>query len=282
MEQRTYTNILDAFRDVRRAALLGAPGAGKTTTLRKLAVKLAETAQADPEAPLPLLVRLDRWANGVAGLLGFVGDSLPALGPAAVEKLTASGRAVLLLDGLNELPPVERARKVQQILDVEAAGVFVSCREEDYTDNLRLGLDELRLEPLTPPQVREALRKRVTRRGEQVEAADRMFWDLAGDQLLAGVLQKWLDAGATETEFWTVKAPQEQKAAYGKTSGEDDLAVARAHFQYAQPDEAGVRPVHAEHAVRRVGEGEPESATEPGGVVRVVRATTAGAGEDAQ
>ncbi len=52
-EPRDYANILNAFPRIRRAALLGRPGAGKSTTLRRLAADLAERALSDPQPPLP-------------------------------------------------------------------------------------------------------------------------------------------------------------------------------------------------------------------------------------
>jgi hypothetical protein len=48
---KNYDDILTAFGEVPRAALLGAPGAGKSTTLRKLALELARRALAEPKAP---------------------------------------------------------------------------------------------------------------------------------------------------------------------------------------------------------------------------------------
>lgn len=59
-EARTYEDIAQAFVQVRRAVLLGEPGAGKTTTLWKLARDALEAALADEAAPVPLLVSLGK------------------------------------------------------------------------------------------------------------------------------------------------------------------------------------------------------------------------------
>ncbi len=54
-EVREVTDVVQAIRDIRRAVLLGDPGSGKSTTLRKMEVDFAELAQRDPAAPDPAL-----------------------------------------------------------------------------------------------------------------------------------------------------------------------------------------------------------------------------------
>ena len=75
---RDYDDILAAFADVRRAALLGAPGADKITTLRKLAVDLAVRAQKHQNAPLPILSPLSNW-NGDEPLANFLANTAPEI-----------------------------------------------------------------------------------------------------------------------------------------------------------------------------------------------------------
>jgi len=45
-------------------ALLGAPGAGKSTRLLELARDLADTADRQPDAPVPVIFSLSRWNTG--------------------------------------------------------------------------------------------------------------------------------------------------------------------------------------------------------------------------
>jgi len=60
--------------------------------------------------------------------------------------------------------------------------------------------------------------------GGQQELADRLFWQLAGSADLAAVLEKWIQAGASEVEFWSVSKPEECGQAYSKTTlAEDEL-----------------------------------------------------------
>ena len=55
-----YEDIQSAFSQVSRAVLLGEPGAGKSTTLRKLASDQIERAKTDPEAAIPLFISLGK------------------------------------------------------------------------------------------------------------------------------------------------------------------------------------------------------------------------------
>ena len=211
-----YDDILKAFGEVKQAALLGDPGAGKSTTLRKLAIVLAETAEKNPDAPLPLLANLGDW-RGDETLADFLAERIPEVGRAA-QTLSESGRVVLLLDGLNEVPTAKRADKAADLLsykDELAPGTpfIVSCRSNDYVGDLALRVDTLSLDPLSPQRVRAVLQKWVADSGKPSGSAERLFWQLAGDENLAGVLQSWLEAGSTEDAFWTASdATNDEKA----------------------------------------------------------------------
>ncbi|MDZ4796764.1 MAG: SUMF1/EgtB/PvdO family nonheme iron enzyme [Bryobacteraceae bacterium] len=232
---REYTDILTAFSEVKRAVLLGDPGSGKSTTLRRLALKLAGESLADARAPLPLLADLGKWL-GDEQLSEFLAQQCPEAGW-ALEALARNGRLILLLDGLNEVPTGKRATKATEIrrfsrklekLSAQTA-LIGSCRQQDYVGDLDLGLDTLTLEPLSPQRIRAALRQWMTDRGETPERADRLFWQLAGDERLGSVLDTWLSAGAAEDAFWTVSDPREEQRAYKKTRG-DEAALWRTHI----------------------------------------------------
>ncbi|MBM3728194.1 MAG: TIR domain-containing protein, partial [Acidobacteria bacterium] len=152
-ETQEYADALQAFDSVRRAVLLGEPGAGKSTTLRRRAAELARKALADPEACIPLFVPLGSWRSAEP-LVRFIADQVPELGR-AVEALMRAGRVALLLDGLNEMPTAQRAAKAAEIRTAlgqlpKDTAVVVSCREKDYTAEADLGLDTLTLQELNP------------------------------------------------------------------------------------------------------------------------------------
>ena len=113
-ETRDFDDILTARQQVPRAALLGAPGSGKSTTLRKLAVDLALQAQQDSTAPLPLLAPLGVWTGDEPLAEFLAATAAPEIGW-AVEALSREGRLVLLLDGLNEVPTAKHQAKAAQV-----------------------------------------------------------------------------------------------------------------------------------------------------------------------
>jgi formylglycine-generating enzyme required for sulfatase activity len=157
--------------------LLGEPGSGKTTTLLSLAGELAAAAQNDPQASLPLFVRLGHWTDPdqdlpafIAAELGPLGDYLPAL--------CDEGRAVPLLDGMNEIPVAQRAAKYAQIkafiTRYPAWMAVASCRAQDYTVDLHL--DRITITPLDALRVREFVTRYLgPDRGET------LFWKIAGE-----------------------------------------------------------------------------------------------------
>jgi predicted NACHT family NTPase len=98
----------DAFRRFNRIAVLGDPGAGKTTMLRHLAFRIAR-GEFVGSVVLPVYVELRRFVDsGRADLLDFAvsewHERYGFLGTISyLEQELAAGRAALLLDGLDEV-----------------------------------------------------------------------------------------------------------------------------------------------------------------------------------
>jgi hypothetical protein len=160
--------------------VLGAPGAGKSTLLRHFQLYGAQAAldaggdlhqaaltffvplndykPARPGEPLPLPQDwlAQRWAAHP-----YAAD-LPPL-----QTLLHQGRLTLLLDALNEIPvagtqPVQlwRAFVRELVRDYPRNRVVFSCRSLDYSATLssrELPVPQVRIEPLSDPQVQEFL-----------------------------------------------------------------------------------------------------------------------------
>lgn len=209
-EARRYDDVLDAYRDlgtrsVRRLAVLGEPGAGKSFSLERIAVEYARAALASVDAPVPLLIPLGRWTRAEMSLPALIEHVLPGVG-GLLARLLEQGRLVLLLDAVNEIPTGQRSRKAGQIKalagDERIAAVIASCREKDFAE-LALPFDTLSLQPLNPPQIRDFLHRVLgVHHGRDASAeAERLFWRIAGGADAESAYRKWAAAGA-EALFW--------------------------------------------------------------------------------
>ncbi len=196
-ERVPVDDLRTAVARYKRLVLLGEPGSGKTTTLRRLAYEYAEAALGDARAPLPIYVPLGEYAGPEPALthvqtaFGALASDLPAY--------LGSGRVVLLLDGLNEMPQAgyaERVGRIQKLLDLYPdCSVVVTCRALDYVETLRL--ETMEIKPLDPERQRAYLHRYL---GE--EDGEKLFWQLCGEEI-AALWRIWQRGGGTWERFWT-------------------------------------------------------------------------------
>ena len=176
----SFTDAVSRITALRRAVVLGEPGAGKTHTLRAIAKPLYTAALSDPSAPIPVLVKLGNWDRPDEAFEHFLRRALGELG-AYLDALFEAGRAILLLDGLNEFPADQREKKYPQVEafiqahpDVMAV---VTCREADYPFSLHL--HKVLIRPLDPLRIRDFARRALRVKGEA--EGDAFFWKLVGE-----------------------------------------------------------------------------------------------------
>jgi formylglycine-generating enzyme required for sulfatase activity len=188
VETKPFTDAIPELQRIRRAVLLGDPGAGKTTTLYKLAADLIDSATLDPQAPLnpqapiPLMVRLGEWREANESFPHFLQRAVGELGN-HLEVLLTEGRVALLLDGLNEIPARQHASKYRALKQYLAQHphvlAIVSCREGDYPPDRELTLDKITVAPLDPVRVAEFVHNYLAPT-HGADAAESLFWQLAG------------------------------------------------------------------------------------------------------
>jgi hypothetical protein len=130
-----------------RLVILGGAGAGKSGAMLLILLGALERRAGLPgdqreRMPVPVWLRLSQWEPGRAALRDWVAAVIrldyPELrargyGPGAIGALVSAGRVALYLDGLDEVPPAERARVLARI-EAEAASlpVVVTCRTAEY------------------------------------------------------------------------------------------------------------------------------------------------------
>ncbi len=200
-QKQDFPDAAEAMLTVKRAALLGEPGGGKSTAIWKLAMEMAETARQNPQPPIPLVVPLREWTLPRQPLRDFIASQIGKLEP-HLDSLLQSHRAALLLDGLNELPVDQRREKdgtggkydqvCRFIKEHPALMAIVSCRKEDYPPEL--GFDCINISPLDPLRIRQFVENYLLHEAGQPELAEPLFWKLAppkAQQTLAEFLKKF-------------------------------------------------------------------------------------------
>jgi formylglycine-generating enzyme required for sulfatase activity len=223
----SFDELREGIRKYKRVALIGDPGAGKTTTLERLAYEFATgAAETEPE-PLPLFVPLREYKGGdfeqfMEGYFG--GLRLREYVP---------GRVFLLLDALNETPHEHHATVDHWLRRNPDVPVIVSCRKLDYV-GLKLPLQRIDILPLDLERVHLFMGNFL-----ETEDHDRLFWALSGSktrEAWAWYLREKKDA--TWRDFWF----EEDKPGYDWYPERKQLEVMRRALREEQklPDMLGV------------------------------------------
>jgi len=157
--------VFDELGTGRTLLILGAPGAGKTTTLLELTRDLLARAEQDVAHPMPVVFNLSSWsvkfslAQWLTQELSNKYQVTTSLGNTWIQEQ----QLLLLLDGLDEVTPEQREACIQAINQFHQTfgetEIVVCSRLEDYqalTYQLTFQA-AIALQPLTPSQVEQYL-----------------------------------------------------------------------------------------------------------------------------
>ena len=155
-----------------RVLLLGAPGAGKTITLLHYTRDLIVQRKQNPALPLPILGMIYTWeSSNWKPISEWLAQSYGA--PANTSELIKEGKAVLMLDGLDELgskrpvdsenpsgPTFDPRQRFLQMLP-ENNQAMITCRTHEFLQTHEKAPVNgiITLKPLGDAQVRQYLHK---------------------------------------------------------------------------------------------------------------------------
>jgi HEAT repeat protein len=148
--------------------LAGKPGSGKSTTLRRLCVEMAETALGDNFQPIPVFVQLKGDKQIVKLIQAEFRRAKLRVTDEQIDDLLLEDKLVLLLDGVNEIPSEELRRELQNFRDnnLTTPTIFTT---RDLTVGGSLGIDKrLEMRPLTDLQMREFVHKYLPEHGDKL------------------------------------------------------------------------------------------------------------------
>jgi formylglycine-generating enzyme required for sulfatase activity len=157
---REVRDIAEAVGEHAGVVLLGDSGAGKTTTLRRIARDLAGRAlRGDPGVPTPIVISLDGFGTD-DDPFGYVRHRCHDQGVRSrLRQELQAGRVCLLCDGLNEVGRHGYRRKVrawrQFVKDWPGNRFVFACRSAAYQGELKL--PEIQIAPLDDERILRTL-----------------------------------------------------------------------------------------------------------------------------
>jgi HEAT repeat protein len=173
--------LVQAINDGENRSILitGAPGAGKSTFLEKLAIEAARKAQREHNAPIPVLVKLKDYDSsgeqpGIRGLIQSTLESydLSLDSEATKQLLQGKGRKLLLLiDGWNELSDEQAKSRIKTFCQPHSV-IVTSRNAGDYWEIQQ----KFEIQPLSRSDVEGFFNKRLpnTERQRLQELVDRV------------------------------------------------------------------------------------------------------------
>ena len=182
-EQRKQVEQLDVLEGLRKYAddhvlLIGRPGSGKTTSLERLLWQEADNVYKRQGGRIPVLMRLRRCTSTFEKLIqDFLSSHQLYLNSANIEHLLSTGKLLLILDGLNELPEFFRP-EIANFRDRYRYSTPMIVSTRDLSIGGDLGIKKvLKMMPLTETQMKSFINRYLGEEG------DKLFQQLREDRL---------------------------------------------------------------------------------------------------
>jgi HEAT repeat protein len=187
-------DVLAGLREFYRrepVLLIGKPGSGKSTALRRLLLEEAQGYGVQDGALIPVLILLRSCKQG--SVVDWIAEGVD-VEVAEVRSLLRAKRLLLLFDGLNEVPNLDGYQALTQFLEKPSQVPMVfTTRELGADSSLGIGR-KLEMLPLTESQMREFIEMRLPGQGEQlIQQLGDSLRELAETPLLLNMLCQVFD-----------------------------------------------------------------------------------------
>jgi predicted NACHT family NTPase len=135
-------------RERQHVLLAGRPGSGKSTTLKRLRLELADAEIADSTQPIPIYIQLKRDSSPLELIANELEKGDIELEEKELKRLLSRNHLLLLFDGVNKIPSEQRRRQLQDFRDdnPDTPMIFTT---RDLSVGGDLGIDQrLEMRPL--------------------------------------------------------------------------------------------------------------------------------------
>jgi hypothetical protein len=174
-----------------RVVVMGGPGIGKTTCLRKIAIVEAARNKEDPLQRVPVYIQLRQVAEHfevLSAIQKALKDQTGIDVTEDLESLIQSGRLLLLLDGLDEVHERMQSQFVAEILQTARRfpllGIYLSTRQWEYHWRFP-GFLHVQIQPFSMAQIEEWIFRRLPK--SDLKVARHLIFACKSDQEIANV-----------------------------------------------------------------------------------------------
>lgn len=194
-KDRHIENLREKLIDLNRVVLVGEPGSGKSTILRRVAIDHAQNFLKNKKPLIPIFVPLSQYKGDLPFdefAKAFLGD---------LKKHSGDISFIWLLDAFDEMPlfsPDDGKRELlpELLRFVENRNFVLTCRLGNYRQELGriLNINRIKISDLSPQQIHDVIYKRLP-----ADLAADLWRSLKGsDELIAA----WKYFQRHEDIFW--------------------------------------------------------------------------------